>query len=723
MRRAPSLPERRVFQEGSVLSSKDFAAFKESWNTASVQQHEDIERTGGEYNSYDFEVKKDMLPFFPVDWTLEDMEIQDRWFLPRHKSDIVGNETCVAAIDAWLGQWNRFRKNQGDRPSKVAMLIRGPPGIGKTTAVRVLLHQYQFTNIHEINTSDDRTKKILQEKIASINMHNHQMAIVLEEVDGMYQGGSDALLPFLTGKKLLHGPLILLANDGYYKFLNDIKKYCEFVQFQDVSVHTMVSRIDQIVRQYNIQWDHPEIPLKICQVSCQDVRKAVLIFTAAARGARAEKMASLMRAFHIAIRSTINVEIVHLRSRMICEMDNTDQFESRWKGSILHQEDIWKDPCDHTLAWYVKSQQYSYWNMAWEDAARSTVQDDCAGQFDQAMSLSITDLKKRLFSIFSDHVTTRDNILFSEKISLSDQRKISHVGSVSRRLALEDARKQAASLSKCQNSVVIESISLMEKSFAFLNERLAVKYLKIKEKHCVGLLTIQRDAPKDSLQVLNYLLRQCDTVEKAVHVAARHEIRLIPDGLFENYARWIPEPRRPDSVTDMTASAIRAARVSNWFCFGDYLRSDPSFFDNTFLSEMFHYLMCIAPLRELRFDNFSVTMPGGKQGWVRKVDSSCTITVVPPVIDSNRGATSKSLQLCIGERNRYTAQCNMVHQPKNRDWLYYNNYISAISTVRARGKMLSVVGSKRESTEEEPVIKCRKMTAQERSRKHKKEKK
>lgn len=114
-------------------------------------------------------------------------------YQPKTKADLVGNEGLVAQLEDWLKDWddihirgnkktlnygnNNFRKGgQGGgggwsnmpNVNAKAVLLSGPPGIGKTSAARIVCKDLGY-EVLETNASDTRNKNSIQNMLKDLS--------------------------------------------------------------------------------------------------------------------------------------------------------------------------------------------------------------------------------------------------------------------------------------------------------------------------------------------------------------------------------------------------------------------------------------------------------------------------------------------------------------------------------------------------------------------------
>ena len=87
-------------------------------------------------------------------------------YRPCTPADILGNTDTVTKIKNWLDNF-KHKKIADQKTFKNAILISGPPGIGKTSTAHILLKEAGFDTI-EFNASELRTSRELSEKLHSI---------------------------------------------------------------------------------------------------------------------------------------------------------------------------------------------------------------------------------------------------------------------------------------------------------------------------------------------------------------------------------------------------------------------------------------------------------------------------------------------------------------------------------------------------------------------------
>jgi len=213
-------------------------------------------------------------------------------YKPKKIDDIQGNKLQIKRCKKWLTDFKNKKVN-----TKPALLLSGPPGIGKTSLALLLLEELEY-DIIEYNASDVRNQKLvkhnLQSIIGKISISSlmgglKYIGIIMDEVDGMSsgdKGGVSELISFINpnkGKKKkdkvnLHyiNPIICICNNESEKKMKDLKKECEHIKFVLPSISELYSYATIIIEKENIDISEDDI-LSIVTFSQHDIRKMISV--------------------------------------------------------------------------------------------------------------------------------------------------------------------------------------------------------------------------------------------------------------------------------------------------------------------------------------------------------------------------------------------------------------------------------------------------------------
>lgn len=201
----------------------------------------------------------------------------DLWvekYRPTTIKDVIGNEEAKALFVEWLENKHHTRK---------AVLLYGPPGVGKTTLVNAAATEYKF-RIIEMNASDTRTEKAVNRiaapasSFAGLDKFSSDVKgnmLFMDEVDGIAgnedRGGVSAIIKIVENAK---NPVIMAANDPEIEKLRPLKKVCLLIRFQQVRVPLIITALKKICEQENIKYEFEALE-KIALNSRGDVRSAI----------------------------------------------------------------------------------------------------------------------------------------------------------------------------------------------------------------------------------------------------------------------------------------------------------------------------------------------------------------------------------------------------------------------------------------------------------------
>ncbi|OQV24394.1 Replication factor C subunit 1 [Hypsibius exemplaris] len=188
-------------------------------------------------------------------------------YAPKTLMSVVGQHTPASPANKlvpWLRNWHANRKKYGykatasgffgqkaggDGAEFKAVLLSGPPGLGKTTTAVLACKETGFTFIHK-NASDSRSKKILDNEVmGGVGTHSlleffspsggtgagvleTKSALIMDEVDGMAgnedRGGIAEVIQLIKNAKV---PIICICNDRSSQKIRSLAGYCFDLRF------------------------------------------------------------------------------------------------------------------------------------------------------------------------------------------------------------------------------------------------------------------------------------------------------------------------------------------------------------------------------------------------------------------------------------------------------------------------------------------------------------
>ncbi len=199
-------------------------------------------------------------------------------YRPKKIEDIVGNEEAKASFVEWL---------KSKRKSKKAVLLYGPPGVGKTALANAAAREFGFTII-EMNASDTRSEKAINavakpatSYVALDNFSGPTQVkgkgniLFLDEVDGIAgnedRGGVGAIIKIVEEART---PVIMAANDPDVDKLRPLKKVCLLIRFQQIRIPLVIALLQKICLLEHVKAELEAVE-RIAENSRGDIRSAI----------------------------------------------------------------------------------------------------------------------------------------------------------------------------------------------------------------------------------------------------------------------------------------------------------------------------------------------------------------------------------------------------------------------------------------------------------------
>jgi len=191
-------------------------------------------------------------------------------YSPKNSYEIINQTEAVEKIKDFIKNYKKYEKK--------ALLLWGPPGVGKTCSVYAIANELNYEVI-ELNASDFRTaRKIherLDEAIKGKPFFHKGRIILIDEVDGLAgrydRGGVGAIVNIIESSVW---PVILTANDPWDPNLRKLRDVCELVEFKKLSKSDIFKALKRIASAEKLDVDD-NVLWALAERSQGDLRSAI----------------------------------------------------------------------------------------------------------------------------------------------------------------------------------------------------------------------------------------------------------------------------------------------------------------------------------------------------------------------------------------------------------------------------------------------------------------
>lgn len=223
-------------------------------------------------------------------------------YAPTTMSQICGNKGQVEKVQNWLKAWPKNHRTGFQMPGKDgfgtyrAIIIHGPPGIGKTTAAHLACKLEGFDAI-ESNASDTRSKKMVESGLGEVlnntsmlgffagdgkdvDLKKKKIVLIMDEVDGMSAGDRGGVGALAKVCKKTDIPLILICNDRKLPKMKPFDYVTYDIPFRRPTVDQVRSRVATICHREGLKLSKEAMDALI-EGSNKDIRQIVNMLSSA----------------------------------------------------------------------------------------------------------------------------------------------------------------------------------------------------------------------------------------------------------------------------------------------------------------------------------------------------------------------------------------------------------------------------------------------------------
>jgi replication factor C large subunit len=189
-------------------------------------------------------------------------------YRPKTLEEVKGQEQSVVKIKDFLKNFPQKKK---------AILLNGPPGVGKTTIVHVISKQLD-AEIFELNASDlrnkDKINEILKPVLEQQSLIKKTKLILIDEVDGISTVDRGGLIELMKLIEETNYPIIATANNAWSRKLAPLRKITTTIELKPIEFQVSKEILIEILKKEN-KFVKLELLDRIIKASNGDLRAAI----------------------------------------------------------------------------------------------------------------------------------------------------------------------------------------------------------------------------------------------------------------------------------------------------------------------------------------------------------------------------------------------------------------------------------------------------------------
>ena len=215
-------------------------------------------------------------------------------YKPKKIADIIGNTSAVKALLHYLQTFEQIKS------VRRAVLLAGPPGIGKSTMAHVVAREAGF-DVVELNASDVRNRKALRETLAGLAQNSSvvkalcvargkpvsrsRSVLVMDEVDGMSTGDRGGTTELIALIKRSRVPVVLICNDKTNPRFRPLFAYTEDLRVRRPTAQQLLPFVMRVAVSERIPAERADVSrlLEVARGDLRSVLNTLALWQAAGR--------------------------------------------------------------------------------------------------------------------------------------------------------------------------------------------------------------------------------------------------------------------------------------------------------------------------------------------------------------------------------------------------------------------------------------------------------